>query len=420
MHDLDPIVESALEVLTPPSARDPDWYDVLTRARENGHAPAALVLPVSARGERKRNSSRRVALALAAALVLFGLLVATSAFGLRDKLVHLFSAEQPAPSRVILNFELLDRGAPSGLGPGVVADDARRVLTRSLSSGLTAVLYAAPTANDGFCVQLEFRDRRSTAREGPTDCSLASNRSEGVRAEVVSTGSDSFLLYGSLRAPEATGVEIGLADGRVVTPPVTFVGPPVNAGFFLLDAPKTSLPTEVRALRADGTEIGTARLAKPPSTGFVGWCRTTPCNADPTTIRRLTSLRTSNGVLVTAFIAETRDGARCIWASWTVPTASSFSACPAGTRAALALGLAAVGVQPDAALVLLGPVDRTVVLRIEVESQGRTIAATTPTAGYALVELPAITGRPRSIVVRGLSSSGKVVASQLIELPGRH
>lgn len=52
------------------------------------------------------------------------------------------------------DFSQLDVAAPSGMVPGVLAGQAREVMSVPLSTGEHAVLRVAPTCAHGFCVDL--------------------------------------------------------------------------------------------------------------------------------------------------------------------------------------------------------------------------------------------------------------------------
>lgn len=273
MSKLHPIVQDALDLLSPPAGREPDWADVLARAGENGHAPreAARVrlLPPS---RPRRRRSRRLLVALAALVGLLIVFLATPAFGLRAKLFSLFENAEPAPTPIVENFDSLDIGAPEGMATGVIAGDARAVIEQSVSGGLEVTLYVAPTKTGGFCTATEFRraDADGPVRGGGAGCRTRQDVDARAFATTVSIPGPisaggtilqgPILVDGSIGLGRAASLEVEFQDGTREEIPLTWVSSPINAAFFVYAVPERhwapgSQPTVLIARDAEGEEV---------------------------------------------------------------------------------------------------------------------------------------------------------------------
>jgi len=171
MNDLDPRIGFALDRLSPESDPVPEWGEVLSAARTGGHPRSSRALAGKTRPRRRL----RPALVLASAAVVLGILLATPAFGLRQKIEGLFENAVPAspsseemsvfsrprteadvlPKRLSYRLGMfsecttreLDRyGACFGKGLG----DASRLLLSELGAKETS-LYAWPTETGAVC-----------------------------------------------------------------------------------------------------------------------------------------------------------------------------------------------------------------------------------------------------------------------------
>jgi len=141
MLEHDHLVAARLRAVAPWDD-DSDWEDVRARA---------------AKLRRSRPRLRgRVAIIIAAAALLA---VAAPAIAFRHELVRLFSTSPPAPLPVKHSFAMLDRGAPPGMAPHVEAGLARVVLRRPLGHDKTAITWAAPTRQGGFCTETAIATR---------------------------------------------------------------------------------------------------------------------------------------------------------------------------------------------------------------------------------------------------------------------
>jgi hypothetical protein len=215
-------LRARLEALAagPPTA---DWADALGRA-------ARL---------RKRRTRTLALAAAAAALAVPAVAVAVDA-------VDFWSAE-PAPERVKVAFDSLEKGPPAHMPrPGVEAGEARKIMTRESSIG-TATLYAAPTKDGGFCTFVSFAGGGGAGcTEEGEQLSMSGDFIDELSAGVVS---------GSTADEEAAYVELVVAGKPPKRAELVWVSEPLDAGFFMAEV---AVWGELRAvvLRApDGSEL---------------------------------------------------------------------------------------------------------------------------------------------------------------------
>lgn len=250
---------------------DSDWLDVVRRAGEDGRRSRAwLVLP------------------LAAALVA---LIVGSAFAYYADIVHFGSAEK-APSKVVRDFESLSFGAPEGMDPQAIASETRRIEVTGLD-GSRRVVFLAPTKAGGFCYVFR-NDAGGCDKYGTTPLSPT----WGMRS-----------VTGHTDARYVARVQLHLADGSVVEPPITWVSSPIDSGFFFYTAIEGSRFTSIVALDDDGAIVTTHDLNP-----GVDWTRRTGPPADAVTDEKkeLVSIETDSGT-ATLWTAPTRYEGSCAW-----------------------------------------------------------------------------------------------------------
>jgi hypothetical protein len=224
---------------------DSSWFEVLRRSRE-------LTLPRRVRAR----------MALAAALALAVLIVAP-AVALHGRVLRLFKDAPPAPQRVEKSFALFEKGVPPRLQSGVEATEARKVLDVPVGSDETAILWLAPRVRGGFCTLMEL-DRAGGGRRGAGgECTPLLRRlsfETSLHGRVSPTGeirSGPVLLDGWVGISQAATLELAFEDGRTADIPLTWVSPPVDAGFFIYSVPELHwqpghLPTTLVARDSEG------------------------------------------------------------------------------------------------------------------------------------------------------------------------
>jgi hypothetical protein len=205
---------------------------------------------------------RRVLFAAVFALALFGVLLVTPAFGLRDRIVHIFAAgDNKRPPQLIQRyFRNLDvaPGTPSGVIPG----KARVAIELSVPGYGRKTLWVAPTRNGGFCTTGGCdRDRRTPfystlAIAGPTSRNSAPMPGS-PHVHVFFEGDT--LIHGAAR------VAVRFEDGSSERTPLVWVSRPIDAGFFLYELPKAhwqigKRPVALAVENAHGEQL--ARITK--------------------------------------------------------------------------------------------------------------------------------------------------------------
>jgi hypothetical protein len=182
---------------------------------------------------------RRLIAAAALVVVIATALLATPAFGLRDRIVKLFTAEQPEPRRPP---ELIQRyfrnmfDARPGESTGVVASKARVAIRLAIPGYGHQTLWVAPTRAGGYCSNVGCNRTRGRPFEmtmsiaGPT--STNSSPVPGSRDQHV-------FLYGDTSLRRARGIAIQFEDGSFERTPLVWVSKPIDAGFFLYLLPKS-------------------------------------------------------------------------------------------------------------------------------------------------------------------------------------
>jgi hypothetical protein len=214
-----------------PSPRDLPTGRLAARAQ---HLRAEI-----AREPRAGAGRRRLVAAAALLVVIAAALLATPAFGLRDRIVDLFAAGQPGrqkpPELIQRYFENLYDARPDE-ATGVEAGKARIAIRLAVPGFGHETLWVAPTRAGGFCSTIGCNRTRSRRFEvqlqiaGPT--SRNSQPIPGSRDQHV------FFL-GDTSLPKARGIVIRFEDGGFERTPLVWVSKPIDAGFFLYPLPKS-------------------------------------------------------------------------------------------------------------------------------------------------------------------------------------
>lgn len=285
---------------------DSDWLDVRRRARR---------------------AARRRALAVAAAAAAALLLLAAPAFGLHRVVVSFFESE-PAPQRVQLDFARQELGAPKGMAPGAIADQTRKLIVLT-AGGADTFVWVAPTRAGGFCTQWHV---------GAGGC-----RVRGVGGPIgagwMGRSEDLMFLYGAVLSNDAARLELRYEDGTATDVPLTWVSPPIDAGFYFLEIPPAHLQHGARASELvlyddDGDVLATEKapvrdpLDEPdPATGV-------PRIVRYDERRLLHSITSENGRTIELYEAPSRRGGTCAWLESGGKLARAFFGCAVGTASA--------------------------------------------------------------------------------------
>lgn len=266
-----------------------DWRDVMRRV-----------------GKR----SRRRRLTIAAALVFGAVLIAPAALALRSTITDFFQSE-PAPQRLVVDFERQDVGAPPGLNNRVIYEQTRKIFERELANGQSLTLWVAPNRRGGYCTALVGPRRR-----GGFGC-LWKERQPISHGIEIRGPEGPFLISGSVANEQAETIELHYQDGEVDRQALVWVSSPIDAGFFLFDVPREHWAKDHQSERlvlldAEGRELysKTVTFQRPtapdPKTGA-------PSEALQKQARKLFTVPTHTGVVATLWVAPTADGRTCHW-----------------------------------------------------------------------------------------------------------
>jgi hypothetical protein len=180
----------------------------------------------------------RLVAAVAIVVALAAALLATPAFGLRDRIVNLFAVEHPErqrPPELIQRYFRNMYDARPDESTGVVASKARVAIRLAIPGYGHETLWVAPTRAGGYCSNVGCNRTRSTRFEvqmqiaGPT--STNSQPMPGSRDQHV-------FFVGDTSLPKARGIAIRFEDGDVEHSPLVWVSKPIDAGFFIYVLPK--------------------------------------------------------------------------------------------------------------------------------------------------------------------------------------
>ena len=288
----DTLLAERLSLLVDPPAAG-DWADVRRRI---GRA-------------RRRRTLATFAIVTAALAI-----AAPAALGLRG-FVDFFSAE-PAPEDVRLDFARLDLGAPKGMATGVIARETRKVPVQLAGGGQTFV-WVAPTRKGGFCYLWAHQVGGCRTRSGGVGAGFSTSR---LNAGAATIGR----IHGATTLGDAHRLVLRFADDTNVELPLTWVSPPIDAGFYSYEVPASRTPPERRPeellLYGEGDDV-IARQSFPTNPQ----AKEDPATGLPSAViyeqrHEVLSISTEQGKRIVLFAAPSRlsapawDGT-CMWLS---------------------------------------------------------------------------------------------------------
>ncbi len=229
-----------------------DWDEVLALANV---MPEERVTP--------RAGHRHLRYVVLAVTLVLAVLLATPAFGFRDRIVDLFTREGQdfggatvAPTIVQRDFREMTAGAPEGMDPQVLPLQTRLV-ARVQYEGVVRSLWAAPTRRGGFCFRVE---------DGYGGCQRNGGFLPAIAPTVAGftdprTGLTEIRhIGGTVTNRRIVALMIEFRDGLRVPVRFTYVSAPIEAGFFGYDVPEERRvrergPTAVIGLDRNGEEV---------------------------------------------------------------------------------------------------------------------------------------------------------------------
>jgi hypothetical protein len=365
---------------------DGDWDEVRRRA---------------SRGRRRRGASVTLVLAGAVALVV------ASAYAFGHPIVDFRSAPK-GPPKIVDDFGSLEVGAPAGMAPSVLPEEARRI-TSVRVDGKEHVLWVAPTKQGGFC------EAWSQFVGG-----CRADRHDAF-AKHIDVAGNQDVFAGSFFQESGSRLEVEYADGTSEEIPFVWVTEPIEAGFYLFRVPDAHRvdghrPTKIRLLDDDGKLVVDDRIpfrqtGPPPS--FVmhslpGYpLLSVPAEALWSQREQLFDLRADDGERVGLWVAPERGGGTCYWFNQgTGCTHDNPRAIP--QPRALVLGLSAAATH----VALAGEVGRDIA-KVEVRFEDGDQIELTPKRGYLLWPIPSrhYPVGTRLVELIGLDAQGQQIAS---------
>jgi hypothetical protein len=364
---------------------DGDWNEVRRRVT---------------RGRHRRQAS--VVFALVAAVVL-GI---ASAYAFGHPIVDFGSAPK-GPQKVVNDFGSLEVGAPAGMAPGVLPEEARRI-TAVRIDGKEHVLWVAPTKQGGFC------DSWSQFIGG-----CRANRHDRF-AKHIDVGGDQNVLAGSFFQESGSRLELEYAGGGADEIPFVWVTAPIDAGFFLFRVPDAHRvdghrPATIRLLDDDGKVLAAEPIPfvqEPPLAPVThrlpGY---PPLSVPPEALwdqrEQLFDLRADDKAHLGLWVAPERGGGNCMWSNQAM-------GCTHGNPRAIpphALGLGFSGAATHVALCC--EVGRGIA-KVEVRFEDGDQAELMPKRGYLLWPIPSrhYPVGTRLVELVGFDAEGQQVASR--------
>jgi hypothetical protein len=215
----------------------------------------------------QRRRRRPAAVVLAVGVLVLATIGVGAGFALYDDVLP-FGSQPAAPTPVVRDFQTLFGGqfAPPGMDPHVLAGEARRVATYG-NGRHRYVLYLAPTKTGDFCESFThlFGGCRQTRTPGAPDSGIGEVNPFAIGEFGEMSARGAIMLAGDLLLPPGTTLTVELADGTSAEIPVTFVSPPIDAGFFLYPVPAEHIrlghdPTYLTARDPDGHVVSRSRV----------------------------------------------------------------------------------------------------------------------------------------------------------------
>ena len=272
---------------------DGDWTDVLRRTR------------------RARHRQGVYGVVLLTAFVLVGV---ASAYALGHPIVDFNKAEKGS-TKIVNDFGSMEVGAPSGMAPGVVPEQARRI-PGLYANGKPYKLWVAPTKKGGFCIAAGcVADRRTLA--GQIGVTTSGNKTgtgvSQISGEFIESGGDRLVLT--------------YKDGANDEVAFVWVTAPIDAGFFVFDIPESHQisvrrPVSITLFDKDGKALVSDSVADMSHMNdLIGTDHSlpgyphlsVPAEAIWSESKQLFDLRADDGARVGLWIAPKRGGGTCYW-----------------------------------------------------------------------------------------------------------
>lgn len=243
-----------------------DWHEVLAAAGLGPEAPPGAA--------HRLRPTRHRALVGCIAVAAVAVTTATPAFGLRTLIVNLvegrtsvsFDNSQPAPAAIKKEFLDMAVGAPRGMNPHVLPDEARQIVFHG-AGGRRRVLWVAPTKAGGFCSILDGAGGGCISPAGkriagPLEINGAYAWQVGAQPRILE-------INGHVFSTTVAELQLVYQDHTTAALPFVYVSKPINAGFFIAGIPSDHQlpgrwPIKVVARDKHGATIA-VKTIKPPT-----------------------------------------------------------------------------------------------------------------------------------------------------------
>jgi hypothetical protein len=264
----DPLLEALGQLVPSTDGERGDWNAVLQAA-----APASSQANAGPTPGRPRRLNRRQLAGAVVLLVALAVVLATPAFGIRGFILGLvegrtavsFYKAQPAPPEIKKQFLDLAIGAPAGMNPRVLPDQARQI-TLVTPMDQKRIIWVAPTRGGGFC---SVGGMSGGCMSNDTEHKAGPVTVDGEL--VVRRGAVSVIqVSGHVFSPRVSTLTLEFADGESMQLPFVYISAPIHAGFYALGVPsehqaRGHWPTRVVARDDQGDTVGTATVRIPTS-----------------------------------------------------------------------------------------------------------------------------------------------------------
>jgi hypothetical protein len=180
---------------------------------------------------------RTALLAFGALLALAAALLATPAFGLRERVSHLFASdkEQHPPALIQRLFRNMYDARPDE-ATGVIPGKARVAIRSAIPGFGHKTLWVAPTRAGGFCWSLRCNRTRRSRFQATLEITGPTSTNSSPRA---GSADQHVFFVGATIIPAAHSVEMQFEDGDVEPIPLVWVSKPIDAGFFQYLLPRS-------------------------------------------------------------------------------------------------------------------------------------------------------------------------------------
>ena len=315
---------------------------------------------------------------------------------------------EPAPRSVLRLFANLNLGAPPGVNPQPRPAEARQV---PLPDGGT--VYVTPATNGGFC---EDYVTGKTAGCDPSRSSTI-NPTVGFRAKCgAAPDTVPIRLSGHVDAKPGSTLRLEFSDGSSSSVGLTWVGPPVNAGFFEQSAPAGE------RMAALVLRLPSGKILANDKDIFRGQYTSTPCppvmpdgtkilvplarGAETTKARKIISFRATDGSQVYLWLMPRIGGGDCFvfnqGGGCRIPRYTKHDPAFSGDLA------------PGATRILFFGQTKPQVAMVELRYQNGATERLTPIDGFVLHEIQPVHYRrgTRLVAAVALEQSGKPILTQ--------